>query len=121
MLHQSTDFSECIKAAIPAETLEIPLGSLELYLSKAADYLLEKGYLNFIIRDRHENLLGCRISEFQNEKATTANQENLVKSNASCIMHMWLVDNQIFAQHWDGFISQFDIGSFILTEQKFVK
>jgi hypothetical protein len=121
MLDLSNDILIELQAYSPKEIIKLPSGTLELYSSKMADSLLDAGFLNFVLTDDRNRRLGYSIKDFQRHKVLVKGQEAMKKPNASCIMYVWTENGELCAQHWEGFISRFDINNLELIAQTFSK
>jgi hypothetical protein len=121
MLDLSNDLLTELETCTPKETIKLPSGVLELYSSKMADKLLDAGFLNFVVTDARNRRLGYPISDFQRHRIIVKGQEAMKKPNASCIMYVWIENDELCAQHWEGFISHLDVNNFDLIGQTFSK
>jgi hypothetical protein len=63
-------------------------------------------------------LLGYPIKEIENTPIVVESMEG-IKPNASWVVGIWLEEDTVFAVHWDGFTSRFDINSMQFIGQKF--
>ncbi|MBB3391051.1 hypothetical protein FHT82_003823 [Rhizobium sp. BK275] len=120
MLNLSDKLINELNSFVPHARLELPNGTVDLYSSDMGDKLLDAGFLNFVVRNA-SSVQGYPLTEFEVTKLTVIGQENLKKPNASYIMYVWIEEERLCAQHWDGFISYFDLKTFAFLEQKFIK
>ncbi|CAC9443671.1 hypothetical protein [bacterium endosymbiont of Bathymodiolus sp. 5 South] len=122
MLPLSEELLEIIQPETekPEEILNIPCGILKLYvpLDGVSGRLIDAGFLNFILTDKDGTLLGYPIKEIENTPIVVESMEG-IKPNASWVVGIWLEEDTVFAVHWDGFTSRFDINSMQFIGQKF--
>lgn len=121
MLSLSNDLRQIVARANPKTIIITPDGELCHFLSSIEDDLLEKGYLNIILRKRSGEVLGIAINSFQASNLVVSGQEKMAKLNASCIMDISLSDGIIHTQHWDGFDTLIDLKTLEVVEQIFTK
>lgn len=120
-LHHSHEVERRIVDAVPKNSIQLPCGLLELYVSSVADDLLGAGFLNIVVRDSSGQFNGCEIKNLLGSTVQVEGQEDLRKPNTSCIMSVWLDDGTVYAQHWEGFVSRFDAATMSFVSQKFTK
>jgi hypothetical protein len=122
MLPLSEELLEIIQpeAEKSENILNIPCGVLKLYSSIGGvdDRLVDAGFLNFILTNKDGILLGYPIKEFQDTPIVVESMEGM-KPNTSWVTSIWIKNNIVYAGHWDGFTSRFDINSMQLIEQEF--
>ena len=118
------DLTRLVDGVEPSEVLSIPKGDLCLYKSVAdtiADTMLDRGFLNMILRDHSGRRYGFSIAEFENTPVTVVNQEGLEKLNASCIIGVFFINGLVGTQHWECFLTTFDPETMEVLGQKFIQ
>ena len=116
---RSDDFFSVIDDATPSEKVAAVGVIIELYSGAVADRLVEAGFLNFLVRDREK---GCRIVTVHDVQTSGVDiLDPQTGINASVVVGTWVEDLALYAQHWEGFESSFDIRSMRLTGQRFTK
>ncbi|MDJ1638194.1 hypothetical protein [Rhizobium rhizogenes] len=103
------------------QKIELADGALELYLGKTADMLSTSGFLNIVFREGSGSLSGCSKELLKSTRINVENQECLEQPNTSAVMNMRLAGSEIYASHWDGFLSKFDSRNMELLSQTFTK
>ncbi|NTG75553.1 hypothetical protein G6M02_19685 [Agrobacterium rhizogenes] len=103
------------------QKIELSGGTLELYLGKTADRLSTSGFLNIVFREGAGGLSGCSIQLLKSMRINVENQECLEQPNTSAVMNMRLAGSEIYASHWEGFLSKFDSRNMELLSQTFTK
>lgn len=121
MLQQSSEMVKLIEPSDLKTRLQAPLGDVELYLGKTADFFENMGFLNIVVRKYDEEILFLPISEFLKTKIIVKHLPRLINPNASMIMSISMDDKWIYAQHWDGFRSSFDAKDMNLVSQEYTK
>ena len=121
MLSHFPEVDTIIVDADPKARIDLPAGTLALYASGDADRLLERGFLNIVLRNKDGRNFGIRVDAFRENPVTVTHQEALKKPNASCIMNVSLAGDCVVAHHWDGFVSELDSTTLQLLGQTFTK
>ena len=121
MLPLSEELLEIIHSVDSTEiecTLNLPCGVLTLYLLDTHKKLHNAGFLNFVLTDKNNIVLGYPIKEIENTPIVVESMEGM-KPNASWVTSIWLKEDTVYAHHWDCFTSRFDANSMQLIGQKF--
>ena len=118
MLSLTKDLIKNLNNNSPAEKLEIEAGSLELYKSQTGNLLLDSQYLNIILRINSTFVLGFHIPSFQKITVPIEPTGNTRSPNMSSAVGMCKEANHIHIQHWDGYLSIFDIQNLTLLKQR---
>ena len=113
------DLTRLVDGVEPREVLNIPKGELSVYRVNVANTMLDRGFLNMVLRDNSGRCYGFPIAEFENTPVTIINQERMTQLNASRIVGVVLEDGLVYAQHWEGFNTTFDPETMEVLGQKF--
>jgi len=95
--------------------------NIELYSGKSGDLLEHSGLLNVLIRDQVGNVLACPVAEIENSNITVRHQEGMLRPNSSAAVGLSVDGTEAYIQHWDGFLSIFNINTFEILGQEFTK
>lgn len=95
--------------------------SVHLYVGQSADRLGSKGSLNFIILGPEGSAFTLPLASLRHARVRVSNQDALLEPNSSPVVDVWVEGGKLCAQHWDGYLSRFDITAGQLISQEFTK
>jgi len=121
MLPLSKNWIQKIESIKPEQILKVPCGILKLYYDPIYKDLMDAGFLNFVLRDTNEQLLGYSIKDFENTPIIVESMETLKHPDSSWVTSIWFKNNIVYAHHWDCFTSRFDSSTMELIGQKFTQ
>ncbi|WP_077965870.1 hypothetical protein [Ensifer adhaerens] len=121
MLRRCDEIARQVNLADCRASVQLASGLVELYLGASEDRLTQLGLMNVIIRARDERIFGIDVDAIKNTRIVVKNQENMQEPNTSAVTAIWLEEGGIFAQHWDGFTSIFDVNTMELISQSYTK
>ena len=117
MLSLSEELISQLSRNSPTESLSLEAGVLEMYESKGEDLLLKSDLLNIVLRANNSSVLGFHIPTIQKVPIPTEPSGTKQPPNMSPAVGLSQDKNHLNVQHWDGYLSVFDVLDLTLLKQ----